>query len=259
MLIEPGPSILREIAPNLTADGSPVGQRDGLHLSEVIHHFLVHKKGIKLGGYGLLDEWAQQRAEQGWVWERLLAMLAVEQQDIWGLMFQEAWKHRRLEVERLQGRQVMQASLTLDGIKMTPDGLDVTEPDPWLLEDKHTGKSAKKSGFDIITDEPIPQGSKDFRGGFSENFIGWLLQTSGYAHAWSLKLNKPVLRCRLRVFWSQGDYSWREGAGAQGKCYIIKFVEPELIATWRMILELASELQRSKIALVTGDSGQVPV
>jgi hypothetical protein len=254
MLILPGPSILPEIAPNLSADLSPVGAREGLHLSEIIHYYLVNKKGVALGGYGQFDQWSSQVIECGWVWERLLAMLAVERQDVWGLVYQEAWKHRRLEIDRLHGKQIMQAHLELDGVRMTPDGLDVTGPAPVLLEDKHTRKSSKKSGFDIETDLPIAHDAKGFSGGFVENFIGWLLQMSGYAHAWSVRLGEPVLSARLRVFWAGGDYSWQEGRGAQGKCYLLTFTEDELRATWRMILELATEMLRAKMSIVGQDS-----
>lgn len=253
MLIEPGPDILPEIGCNRVSDGTLItGKREGLHLSEVIHYYLTAKKGVALGPYGDLDKWALQATEAGWVWERLLAMIAVERQDLWGLIFQEAWKHRRLEVDRLDGKQVMQASLEVDGIRMTPDGLDVTGPAPVLLEDKHTRKSSKWTGYDIVTDEPLTD--PKYSGGFSEHFMGWLLQMSGYAHAWSVRLGEPVLTARLRVYWAGGDYSWRPGASSQGKCYIFRFDETELRETWRMLLSLASELQRSKIALVTEDS-----
>ncbi len=254
MRIEPGPSILSEIAPNMAADGSLLGQRDGLHLSEIIHYYQTVKKGYKLGSYGQLDVWSQQAAECGWVWERLMAMLAVEQQGIWGLMYQEAWKHRRLEVERLRGRQILQAHLELDGIKMTPDGLDVTGHSPVLLEDKHTRKTSKKSGYDILTDLPLSPNDKGYdkyKGGFVDHMIGWLMQMSGYAHAWSLKLGEPVLLGRLRVFWAGGDYSYGDPArGAQGKCYLIEFTEDELRGTWKMMLDLATEMLRERIAPV---------
>lgn len=512
MRVEPGPSILSEIACNRAADGSLMGNRSGLHLSEIIHYFLTVKKGLPYGPYGKMDDFGSQLAETGFVWERLLAMMTVEGHDLWTLMYQEAWKQRRLDTNLLEGKKILQSSLELDGIHMTPDGLDVSGPEPvveeykcvspdtlvltadlhwkpigsvlvgdqlagfligtrgqkqgsrwqnaevisiqqaimprarlkfsdgtsivctpdhqflkpqastyngtrWRRADKtrlgqkvvklidvwserkdfvagyiagamdgegclthsnyrnnfryniefaqkpnimmatvesflsecgfgyskgawpnlkggaalrvskkrdilrllgemrprrllgkfdlakvgciipadevqlveyealtdgpvmvmqtSTGnfvsnglashncsmKSSRKSGFDLLTNDPIcpipkcngglPCSSHpNAKGGFEENFIGWLLQLSGYVFAWGKQLGHPVLHARLKVFWSRGDYSWRDGTGAQGKCYLLTFDEAELAATWEMIRGLAAEMLRERMVVV---------
>lgn len=116
--------------------------------------------------------------------------------------------------------------LELDGISMSPDGVEVPHDGSFdfdlgtgiIDEFKLTWKSSRK---------PIEQQKM------------WLMQVKAYCKA------LPTLCARLHVVWVNGDYDYkRPGMPPQYRVYHLQFTQEELDANWQMLLTELAEWRR---------------
>ena len=151
----------------------------GLHASQVIQSFSnTHLRSKSEQRISFLDMTSREKLEMyfhteiGFIWEAMLSHY-----------FRNRMISRRVrEVSELQ----VQMPLSLDGIHLTPDGVDVAT-DPWWLEEY---KATKKS---MIKWEQNPE----------KYFFDWLAQIKMYLKAIQSR------HCRLFVYWVVGDWSRR--------------------------------------------------
>ncbi len=176
---------------------SSKGRSPGLHLGEVVREY-----GVATGQVKLVSE-ARNTKElhfaKGFLWERIFT-------HVWGQM--EAEKYRNRE------NYLSQPELQVDGIFMTPDGVDL-EGD-CLDEFKATTRSINK--FDNL----------------EAHFDLWLVQIMGYLYG--LQMTK----CRLIVLFLCGDY---KPPFPEVRAKQLVFTQRELDENWRLIMNYARRMR----------------
>lgn len=159
----------------------------GLHLSPLIKELDEAAHGEKR--YPETDELTRQAYfSVGFMWEQILSTVL-----------------SATALRKAAGQLVRPGEVTLDGIAMSPDAIDLTD---YVLEEyKATWLSCK---------HPI-DGTK---------FWHWMVQIKAYCKALGTRT------ARLRVFYVAGD--WR-GSGPQVRGWTLEFTERELEENWAMI------------------------
>lgn len=161
----------------------PVRSQGTVHLTEVIRD--------------LMEVSQMQRTASGSVWGRSELDLAAETGFMWEEMISTALK------DRLPCRI---GEVELDGIVMSPDGIEVYNGESILSEYKVVWASSSKSPAD--------------------NFK-WMAQVKGYCKALGMT------KVRMYILYLNGN--WKPPQ-PQYKCFLIEFTELELQENWDMIL-----------------------
>lgn len=180
--------IRREVQIDLTRDE----QREGLHLSSIIKSILIGLDPKRFSG-GLTSA-AYSRFEVGFAFEDALA--------------------RR----RTDRHILLQQAFEKDGIRFTPDGINIAT-NPWVvLESKATWMSLKQG-----IDHP--------------KFRHWFWQIMGYCHG--VDTNRGL----LEVLFVNGDYRPSQPVL---KAWELEFTPRELQENWLMLLNQKRALQKRR-------------
>ncbi len=201
------------------------GRPEGLHLSTVIKA-MKEAAGEKVTG--IAGEDPAVRPLSGFLWERAVEQVYAGVPH--SIAFENAWREymlvAKIPVDR--GEVQTQIRTQMNGILMTPDGLDA---DNRRLESyKATWRSMRKWDED-------PE----------EHFWPWLKSEMAYIHSLNEEARfEPGIRvCRFFILWMNGDYSYRPGKGPQATFTDVEFEEAELETNWKQVLRYA-EFVKSK-------------
>lgn len=168
---------------------------EGLHLSEIMESVQQTLEPRDYDSEG--RDWEPYR-KLGFIWEKAL---------------QKAYLQSALD----RGDLVDPGEAHLDGVAMSPDGLNLTGH---LEEWKLTWKSSRR----VETD------------GIDGAFPRWFWQMKAYCHG--LGTNIAI----LRVFFVNGNYGWLKGgqdSGPEEKSWKFTFTERELLDNWAMLINHA--------------------
>lgn len=167
---------------SLTFEASPE-RTPGLHLSQILKSICAELDPKRFSG-GPLDF---NKIETGFTFERVL---------------ETAFQSRRENIFR-------PGEIELDGVLMSPDGLDASDPAGLVLEEfKCTWMS----------DREAPHSTK---------FWHWLAQMKAYCYALG------TTRARLRALFVNGNY---KNSGPTYHVWDVRFTETELDENWRMVV-----------------------
>lgn len=169
-------------------EGMDPVRSEGVHLTDIIKDIMIESH--------------IQKTMSGSVWKEDQLHLAGEVGFMWEEILSSALKNR------LPCRI---GELELDGILLSPDGIEVDEVDgePILSEYKSVWSSSKR--------EPI------------DNWK-WMAQTKGYCKALGLT------KVRMYILYLMGDY---KGGGPQYRKCTIEFTELEIEENWEMLVNHA--------------------
>lgn len=173
--------LLPETIDQLAFEAGPE-RTPGLHLSDILTDIArdLDPRRYKDGPLDMV------KIESGFTFERVL---------------ETAFLSRRVDIVR-------PGEIEEDGILMSPDGIDMSEPD-WVLEEFK---------FTWMSDRDAPHAQK---------FAKWLWQMKSYCRA------LRILRARLRALFANGDY---RGSGPTYKVWEFRFTPEELDENWRMVI-----------------------
>ena len=170
---------------------------EGLHLSDILEDIQQTLDPRDYDSEG--RDWELYR-KLGFIWERAL-------------------KDSSLKAAYEKGDLIDPGEITVDGIIMSPDGLNLDDGanEEWKLTWKSSNR-IKKHGLDGA-------------------FPRWFWQMKGYCRALGTNL------CNLRVFFVNGDYGWLRGGdgGPSDPGWRIEFTNRELEDNWTMIVRQAKE------------------
>lgn len=177
----------------------------GLHLSDVIKAIMLD---IDPKTYGSTAPMDMNRIEPGFTFEVLM---------------EEAFARRDTTIVRV-------GEVELDGVIMSPDGLDPGDP-PTLLETKLTWKSSRTTPRPCTLHKASlnpPPGCRFCVHEFGVKFLPWMIQMQSYAKA--LNINHGV----LRALFVNDDY---DPAGTPAMySWHFAWEQAELDRNWQLIL-----------------------
>ena len=199
--VEPGLTI-EDIAFERSGDD----RTPGLHLSDIIKSIMVD---IDPKTYASNTPMNMNSVEVGFAFERML---------------ERAFVDRRIDVIR-------PGEIVLDGVILSPDGIN-TGDDPMVLEEfKSTKKSCRETPWPCDLHTDVMPDCRYCSQEFGPKFLSWLLQIKSYCHALGL------VNARLRALFLDGDY----GANRMPllRTWHFKFTERELAEHWRYMMRQA--------------------
>jgi len=159
---------------------------EGVHLTEIIRDIMETTGMSKTqSGGGWASKQLDMAAEVGFMWEELLSQVLKE---------------------RLPCRL---GEIKLDGISMSPDGVDIEDSDMFLCEYKCVWASSRHSPADNWK---------------------WMTQVKGYCKALG------VARVKMFILYLNGGW---DGKGPDWKGYVLTFTPLEIQENWSMIINHA--------------------
>ena len=188
-----------------------VGQREGLHLSSVLHE-------LKTAAGENIDEiegdQSGVRLQEGFLWETAAEYMMA------GLDFDEAI---RLAFKRymlhLRAGVVSQVHLERDGVRMTPDAQDIAARR--LESYKVTRRTLRKA-----------RTMEDFE----EHHWVWCMQEMAYLLAAGLDTVRWI------VWWVAGDYAKGKGSGPRVLECTARFSQEEMERNWESVMMVARRM-----------------
>lgn len=212
------------------------GRAPGLHLGTVIRR-IRQLRGDKIYEDG--NEQDGGRMFAGFAWERALE-----------LAFHALGVRRDGVLKQLR--------LELNGIHMTPDGLDLDVPcleeykltwkgmkrllDTAGYQDWHAAFVRDEDGNWVLPGEPPPGLSETLAWNFLAEFKDWNTQMQGYLKGIQETMGLDIKTARLFVYWVRGDYKWHFG-GPQVTLIELRWTQEEIDDNWRKILTAAEGLR----------------
>lgn len=163
-------------------EGEDPVRTQGLHLTDIIRD-IMEEAGLSKTASGSMwvEEKLNMAAEVGFMWEDVLSV---------------AMK------DRLPCRM---GELVVDGVYMSPDGIEVDSEGPLLSEYKCVWSSSKRDPTDNYK---------------------WMCQVKGYCHGLGVRSVK------MYILYLNGDW---KGGGPEFRCFRIDFTDLEILENWEMI------------------------
>lgn len=193
------------LSASLQSEGE--GREDGVHLSQIIRDLNTQLRRDEI------------KRNEGLMTEEEVAQLSFfgEVGFCWESVFSEVFAERMLH--RKKGEVVQQESVELDGIHMSPDGVELSNAQ--LEEYKATWRSLNKW--------LAPGGREKF-------FLPWLMQVKSYLYALEMEV------VSFGVLWVCGDY---KPAFPKVTTTVIAWDRDELRQNWEVILAHRDRMEKA--------------